>query len=87
MTRSSTLSRPTPVPPSAQPWYRVGVMWLVVGGPLAVVVAGIATAVIAITHPDPVLERTDDVADLRTETQPHSMTPALNARNHAQTAR
>ena len=32
-------------------------MWLVVGGPLVVVVAAIATAVIAMKHADPVLPR------------------------------
>lgn len=55
----------------SMPWWRVRVMWLVVGGPLAVVVAGIVTAVIAVHGADPVV-RTD-------QAQP----PALKARNHA----
>jgi hypothetical protein len=45
-------------------------MWLVVGGPLAVVVAAIITAVIAIRGADPVLDT-------------RVATPAVQARNHA----
>jgi uncharacterized protein len=57
--------------PKSTPWYRHGMVWLVIGGPAAVVVAGIATLVIAIVHPDPVL--------------PTIETPAVQARNHAVT--
>jgi hypothetical protein len=42
-------------------------VWLVISGPAAVVVASIATLVLAITHPDPVL--------------PTQQTPAVQARN------
>jgi uncharacterized protein len=52
---------------SSLPWWRYGMVWLVIGGPAAVVVACIATLVIAVTHPDPVL-RTAEV-------------PAVQARN------
>ncbi|NWG74270.1 MAG: nitrogen fixation protein FixH, partial [Rubrivivax sp.] len=45
-----TVTEPT------MPWWRVGMVWLVIGGPLAVVVAGIVTAVIAIRGADPVLD-------------------------------
>jgi len=44
-------------PESTEPWWRVGPMWLVVGGPLVVVAAAIATAVIAINGADPVLDK------------------------------
>jgi len=57
------------------PWWRVRVLWLVFGGPLAVVVAGVATLFIAIAHPDPVLEAPRAKA-------PSEM-PAIAARNHA----
>lgn len=57
------------------PWWRVPVMWLVVGGPLAVVVAGIVTAVIAVRGADPVVSRAEAAAD----------EPAMQARNHAAT--
>jgi uncharacterized protein len=57
------------------PWWRHGMVWLVIGGPSAVVVAGFATLAIAIVHPDPVLPTagTSDAA------------PAVQARNHAAT--
>jgi uncharacterized protein len=51
------------------PWWRHGMVWLVISGPAAVVVAGFATLFIAIAHPDPVL--------------PTIVTPAVQARNHA----
>jgi uncharacterized protein len=52
---------------ASQPWWRYGMVWLVVGGPAVVVAACIATLVIAVTHPDPVL--------------PTSEVPAVQARN------
>ena len=36
------------------PWWRYPHMWLVVGGPAVVVVAGFVTLYLAISHPDPV---------------------------------
>lgn len=78
------------------PWWREPMMWLVVGGPLAVVVASVVTLVLAIRHPDPVLEQElakqegESVADLRSEPTrpaalPASLRPAMQARNHAAT--
>ena len=55
--------------PSA--WWRHGMVWLVIAGPVAVVVAGIATLIIAIAHPDPVLPTSA------------ATPPAVQARNHA----
>ena len=40
---------------AATPWWRVPFVWMVIGGPLAVVVAGFATLAIAIAYPDPVI--------------------------------
>jgi hypothetical protein len=60
------------------PWYRHGMVWLVIGGPAIVVVAAFATLAIAITHPDPVLPTVAAVAD--------AAAPAVQARNHAATA-
>jgi hypothetical protein len=54
-------------------------LWLVLGGPLAVVVAGIVTAVIAVRGSDPVLSRSSEPLG--------SDTPAVQARNHAATPR
>lgn len=76
----------------ATPWWKVPHMWLVVGGPLAVIVAGIVTMVIAIKNPDPVLNKSDYERDLaatqRLEGQAKidamaKMQPAHQARNHA----
>jgi len=73
------------------PWYRVPMVWLVVGGPLSVVVASIATAVIAWKHIDPVIATTpqgelrpgDNMAPKLSPKD--AMAPALQGRNHAAT--
>jgi len=64
--------------PTQRPWWRHPMMWLVVGGPLLVVVAAIGTAVIAVRGADVVLP-TDDAQAAR------SAAPAVQARNHAAT--
>ena len=65
------------LPNDGVPWWRQPMMWLVVGGPLAVVVAGIVTAVIAIRCADEVLV---------VPPQPQrSDVPAMQGRNHAAT--
>ena len=68
-------------------WYREPMMWLVVGGPLVVVVASIITYALAAHQADPVLER-DPIAEAQrvgktlTPEQRESLEPALKARNH-----
>jgi hypothetical protein len=52
-------------------------MWLVVGGPAAVVVAGIVTAVIAVRGADEVIAQEPDTK--------FSERPAIQGRNHAAT--
>ncbi len=77
----SSAKRPSPPespPELAAPWWKTPFMWLVVGGPLTVVVAGFATLAIAITHPDPVLQPAAAVSS-------KSEMPAVQARNHAAT--
>lgn len=59
------------------PWWRVRMLWLVIGGPLAVVVASFVTLVIALSHPDPVISTRHDGATAEQ--------PAIQARNHAAT--
>lgn len=59
-----------------QPWWRYPMVWLVVGGPLAVVVAGVATVVIAYQNIDPVM-------DVSRPTSNASDKPAIQARNLA----
>ena len=64
------------------PWWRHGMMWLVVGGPLAVVVAAIVTAVIAIRGADIVI---DESGAERGSVPSGAYAPAVKARNHAAT--
>lgn len=66
------------------PWWRVGMVWLVLAGPAAVVVAGFVTLKIALTHIDPVLQEQPVVGQ---SGGPTPLTPAVQARNHAATAR
>jgi uncharacterized protein len=58
-------------------WYRLPIVWMVIGGPAAVVVAGFATLALAIANPDPVISvpAAGSKADL----------PAVQGRNHAAT--
>ena len=86
-------AQPTaPASPNRTPWWKVPHMWMVVGGPLAVVVASVATFVIAVSHPDPVLNKADYERDLaaalRLQGQARvdaliTLQPASQARNHA----
>jgi uncharacterized protein len=71
MSPSSTAAEPT----AATPWWRVPFVWMVIGGPLAVVVAGFATLALALAFPDPVIvaPANGKLADQ----------PAVQARNHA----
>ena len=70
------MDRPRP-PATHQAWWRHGMVWLVIGGPLVVVMASIATAVIAIRGADPLVETSARAAT--------SERPAVQARNHAAT--
>jgi len=72
----------TPKTPVSEPWWRFGMVWLVVGGPAVVVVAAIVTAVIAVRGADPVISQAQVPAGGKAESQ----TPAHQARNHAATA-
>ena len=58
------------------PWWRVGMVWLVVGGPALVVVASFVTLALAIRYGDKPLYNSVDP-------QAQSITPAAEARNHA----
>lgn len=53
MNPKSSAARPAG---ESTPWWRVGMVWLVLGGPAVVVAAGIATAVIAYTNVEPVID-------------------------------
>lgn len=69
-------------PSAAQPtptvvWWRLPIVWLVIGGPALVVVASFITLGLAIKNPDPVL--TTPTAKSKAEQ------PAVQGRNHAAT--
>jgi uncharacterized protein len=71
--------------PPALPWWRYGMVWLVISGPLVVVVAATITAVIAVRGADPVI--TDIPAAMTPgATTPTAQTPAMQARNHVATS-
>lgn len=75
----SAVLNPTPI----VPWWRVGVMWLFVGG-LGIVVAGsFALLFTAVRHADTVLPQVAE--HLAVPNTPTS--PAQQARNHAATPR
>jgi hypothetical protein len=59
------------------PWWRLPIVWMVIGGPAAVVVASFATLALAILNPDPVL--------VSPQSGSGAKTPAMQARNHAAT--
>ena len=83
---SSTLLASAPV---SKPWWRESMIWLVIAGPLAVVLACLVTAVFIFKHPDPPLpvsvtqmHPADEAAAMKQATSV-ATTPAMVARNHA----
>ena len=77
-------------PPIA--WWRVPQMWLVVGGPLVVVLACMVTITLAVMYPDPVLNKSAYERDLKALSGLEgkekmevliTLQPAGQARNHA----
>lgn len=77
--------------PPSQPWWRHGHVWLVIAGPVTVVIAGIATAVVAIRSPDPLVaedyyRRGIEInKTLGQGADAKALLPAVQARNHAAT--
>lgn len=88
------MSSPSVTSPLAQArkaWYKEPYVWMIVGGPLAVVVASMFTVYLAVSHPDKVLERPRSAveggsgpvtAEERLAAE-RSALPATEARNHA----
>jgi uncharacterized protein len=68
---------------STRPWWRHGLVWLVIGLPLSAVVAGTITAVIAVRGADPEVERPAVVQQRVDAKDPAA--PAVRACNHAAT--
>ncbi len=80
MTEATTTAQPLP-------WWRHGLVWMIVGGPSLVVVAGIATFVIAARSPDPLVPhdsyRFGPQARQAAAAEGKAMLPAQQGRNHA----
>ena len=82
--RSAADAANAPAAPAVPPWWRVGMVWLVLGGPAVVVVASLGTAAVAYLGADEVLVQTPSARDA--PVRPSGQTPAVIARNHAATA-
>jgi hypothetical protein len=67
------------------PWWRVPMVWLVIGGPAAVVVAAVFTAVIAFAGADPVVTA-PQAAEAGSQAE-LAQAPAVQARNHTAAVR
>ena len=81
----TAVNRPATRQADDKPWWRHPMVWLVIGGPLVVVVASLATAVVAWHGADEVLVDTSSARHVPV-VRPTSETPAMQARNHAATA-
>ena len=71
-----------------KPWWKYGHVWLVISGPLVLVVAGVVTAWIAFTQQDPVLAQDYYRQGLninQTLATQGPLAPAMQGRNHAAT--
>ncbi len=75
--------------PAAAPWWKFGHVWLVLAGPLVVIVAGFITLWLAMSRPDPVVAEDYYQRGIDTnKTLEHpekSLAPAMKGRNHAAT--
>lgn len=74
-------------PPTA--WWKFGHVWMVIAGPAVVVVASFITLYLAVKGMDTVMDessytKTTEVSKALA-TNPASLAPAMQARNHAQT--
>jgi len=76
---------------TSAPWWKFGHVWLVIAGPLVVVVAGFVTLYLAIRTPDPVVaedyyrQGVEVNKTLGQKGSPLALAPAHQARNHAAT--
>ena len=76
----------TQTTPNAAPWWQFGHVWLVVSGPLIVVLASFFTFYLAYSGMDALVTQADfPPGAQRTQSQPSDLVPAMQARNHAAT--
>ena len=71
----------------SQPWWRFGHVWLVVSGPLLVVVASLVSAMFAFQGNDTDFKKDAEQVkahiDQAPASQKQALTPAIEGRNHA----
>jgi hypothetical protein len=83
------MSNPTTSSNPPAPWWKFGHVWLVVSGPLIVVVASFLTFYLAAHGMDPIVDENYYQAGLDINkslaAKPESLAPAMQARNHAAT--
>ncbi len=69
-----------------KPWWKYGYVWMVLGGPLSVIIASIFTVYYALGTPDPAIENYYVKGiNINKTLEAESLAPALKARNHAAT--
>ena len=70
-------------------WWRYGYVCFLIAGPLMVIIAGVITAYIAVSSPDPVIDQDyyQHGLDINKtlKAQKDSLAPAIQGRNHAAT--
>ncbi|MEK7345656.1 MAG: nitrogen fixation protein FixH [Pseudomonadota bacterium] len=71
--------------PAKHPWWSYGHVWLVIAGPLVVVVASFITYYLAAHGQDPVLMQSSVDSYASTPEARTTLAPAMQARNHATT--
>lgn len=74
-----------PVHEDDRPWWKYPMVWMVIGGPLAVVVACIITWFVIMQSPNEVLNTLDDAENHTLSASGTQYSPAMRARNHAAT--
>ncbi|MDI1308364.1 MAG: FixH family protein [Methylotenera sp.] len=71
-----------------KPWWHFGYVWLIIAGPLLVVIASFITLYLAVTRPDAVIDdyyRKGMEINKTLSADRDGMAPAMQARNHAAT--
>lgn len=77
MSSTVKVASPRAAEPPVVAWWRLPIVWMVIGGPAVVVVASFITLTLAILNPDPVLSTSG--------AKSKSEQPAVQGRNHAAT--
>ncbi len=87
--KSNTVQNELIDPQAGKAWWHYGHMWLVVGGPLAVVIASFVTLYFAVKVPDPVVDadyyRKGIEINKTLDAKRDGLVPAIQGRNHAAT--